>query len=356
MVSRVSDALSRAPDIDRALEGALAACVPEAFACAAIFVAEAGAPPRLAAHAGFESGPPPGLRAEAGWVEECPRELGRAAGLGALVVAPLVAGGERLGALFLGAPTEPSLEAVRLAVARPLAAAVASALALGRARARDVLLAKAVHALRQPLMSLELRVENALATVSHPSVAAEALGERLGGIRGQLGRMGALLDTLSEASRISCGRLELVPEELDLAAIAREAVERRALDALRAECSVELRAGTPVLGLWDRRIRTAIAGLLDNALRHAFGTPVRVTVSGSEGTARLIVQDHGRGVPPEDEKRIQERFERLIARKTPGGLGLGLWLTRHIVEASGGSLIVAPTPGGGATFTVELPR
>jgi signal transduction histidine kinase len=69
----------------------------------------------------------------------------------------------------------------------------------------------------------------------------------------------------------------------------------------------------------------------------------------------LKVVDHGIGIRPEDRERIFGRFERAVSVRHYGGLGLGLWITRQIAEAHGGSVEVTDTPGGGATFIVELP-
>ena len=80
-----------------------------------------------------------------------------------------------------------------------------------------------------------------------------------------------------------------------------------------------------------------------------------VAVSEHQGFARLRVRDHGIGVAPEALGRIFDRFERAVSSSEYGGLGLGLFLTREIVEAHGGSIQAASRPGEGTTFTLELP-
>jgi len=67
------------------------------------------------------------------------------------------------------------------------------------------------------------------------------------------------------------------------------------------------------------------------------------------------VTDHGIGIPPSEQQRIFERFERAVPSQHYGGFGLGLWITRQIVEAHGGSIRVASTVGQGSTFMLELP-
>jgi signal transduction histidine kinase len=68
------------------------------------------------------------------------------------------------------------------------------------------------------------------------------------------------------------------------------------------------------------------------------------------------VGDHGIGIAPEHQARIFDRFERAVSVRHYGGLGLGLWIVRQIVEGHGGSITVASTPGEGSLFTVELPK
>ncbi len=98
-----------------------------------------------------------------------------------------------------------------------------------------------------------------------------------------------------------------------------------------------------------------LQNLLSNAARYGAGKPVEVRLR-REGThARLDVVDHGMGVKPENRARIFNRFERAVSVRHYGGLGLGLWVSRQVVEAHGGEIAVTDTPGGGATFTVELP-
>jgi signal transduction histidine kinase len=79
-------------------------------------------------------------------------------------------------------------------------------------------------------------------------------------------------------------------------------------------------------------------------------------VEGSAASALIRVRDQGIGIAPEHHDRIFGRFERAVSNRHFGGLGLGLWITRQLVEAMGGRISVKSVPNEGATFTVELPR
>jgi signal transduction histidine kinase len=108
--------------------------------------------------------------------------------------------------------------------------------------------------------------------------------------------------------------------------------------------------------MWDRaRLEEALTHLLGNAVKFGAGRPIRLQVSQWGGSARLVVEDQGIGVSPEALERIFGRFERAVPSQEYGGLGLGLFLTRQIVEAHGGTIHVTSRPGEGATFVLELP-
>jgi signal transduction histidine kinase len=127
-------------------------------------------------------------------------------------------------------------------------------------------------------------------------------------------------------------------------------------ETARAGCAVTVSAAASVPGHFDRvRLEAVVQNLLSNAVKFGAGKPIEVRAWGEGGLAHLSVVDHGSGVRPEDRERIWGRFERAVPARHYGGLGLGLWMTRQVVEAHGGSIEVTDTPGGGATFTARLP-
>jgi signal transduction histidine kinase len=96
-------------------------------------------------------------------------------------------------------------------------------------------------------------------------------------------------------------------------------------------------------------------GLVANAVKFGAGKPVEVVAEAYGASAHLVVSDHGIGIPPDDQRRIFERFERAVPTKHYGGFGLGLWIVRNIVEAHGGEISVSSEPGRGSRFEVTLP-
>jgi signal transduction histidine kinase len=112
----------------------------------------------------------------------------------------------------------------------------------------------------------------------------------------------------------------------------------------------------PVMGTWDRpRLQQVLMNLLANAMKYGAGGPVTVTVSTDAGEAVIEVADKGPGIREEDLARIFRRFERAVSVRHYGGLGLGLYVSREIVRAQGGTISARNLASGGACFTVRLP-
>lgn len=220
--------------------------------------------------------------------------------------------------------------------------------------ARDEFLAVAGHELRTPLTALLFHADT-LARVG-AALPPEA-SARLAKVARSARRIARLVDELLDVTRLSAGRLRLEREPMDLAELAREIVVRNSEPAALAGSLLRLEADRPVRGSWDPgRVEQIADALIANALKYGRGRPIEVLVDSDGGVARLAVRDHGIGIAPEDQARIFERFERAASARHYGGLGLGLWIVRQVVEAHGGRIAVASAPGEGSTFTVELPQ
>jgi signal transduction histidine kinase len=132
---------------------------------------------------------------------------------------------------------------------------------------------------------------------------------------------------------------------------------------------MEIASGTAEAPVDGRAIQQALVNLIDNAIKHSpQGGEVRVTCSrrGNEadppphvgGCVSLSVQDQGEGIPPQEREKIFERFYRCGSelRRETQGVGIGLSIVKHIVDAHAGTIQVASEPGKGSTFTIILPR
>jgi signal transduction histidine kinase len=226
-------------------------------------------------------------------------------------------------------------------------------------RIRDDFLAMAGHELRTPLTSLHGATETLL-RASRQGLFGTPTPDRvqrmLNVIEKQDERLLHLVNNLLDVSRLSEGRLELELEEVDLSALVHDVVECFREEIARAQCRLEIHAQDHIVGWWDRsRLDQVVTNLLTNALKYGAGSEVTICVSADATSARLTVADRGIGIAPQHLERIFGRFERAVAVKEYSGVGLGLSIARDIVEALGGTLGVVSEPGGGATFTVELP-
>jgi PAS domain S-box-containing protein len=223
-------------------------------------------------------------------------------------------------------------------------------------RTRDEFLSVASHELKTPLTPLSIKLQALARSAEAKAVQPERMAKDVEVMRRQVKRLSDLVNDLLDVSRISTGRLQLELDEVDLSLVVREVVSQFEPQAVKAGCLLELRTEERVVGRWDRlRVEQVVVNLLSNALKYGAGKPVYVRVEAEGGWARLQVRDEGIGIAPEHLGRIFGKFERAVSERHYGGLGLGLYITRQVVEWMGGSVSAESHLGQGATFRVELP-
>lgn len=227
-------------------------------------------------------------------------------------------------------------------------------------RARDEFMSIAAHELRTPLTPLKMQID-LLGRVAKQTIPEGATGraellEMLESSSGQVTRLVALIGELLDVSTIRVGRLALSLESLDLVELVRGVVVRHRMGLEAAGSVVAVRATGELCGRWDRlRIEQVVANVLANAMKYGAGKPIEVEVAEDAGQACLTVRDRGIGIDESDRDRIFERFERAVPVRHFGGFGLGLYVTREIVRAHGGSIEIQSRPGAGSAFVVRLP-
>lgn len=233
-------------------------------------------------------------------------------------------------------------------------------------RVRDDFLSLAAHELRTPVTALQLAFQS-LARSEHaaagpqPTLSPEArsliVRRRLGTIERQLSRLNLLIEQLLDVSLIVDGGLSMVRSEVDLSEVARRVLVQLEEPLRASESPVTIDAPEPVIGNWDcTRLEQVVTNLVANAVKYGSGKPIEVIVRARPEAAQLAVRDHGIGIAPSDQARVFGRFERAVPSEHYAGLGLGLYVVRHIVEQLGGNVTCESVPQQGSTFTVTLPR
>jgi signal transduction histidine kinase len=254
-----------------------------------------------------------------------------------------------------------------LALARELARTAALAIDNARLyreaqhaiRLREEFLSIASHELKTPITALQLQVQSLLSGLarSPEGPSPERLRRSLETVERQVGRQTQLVNDLLDVSRIGAGRLELHPEAVHLSSLVREVAERFEPELTRTGSTLGLELSPEAIGFWDRlRLDQVVTNLLSNAVKYGRGNPIHLCTLVEGERVRLTVGDGGIGIAPESLSRLFNRFERAVSERNYGGFGLGLWITRQIVEAMGGRIAVESELGVGSTFTVELPR
>jgi signal transduction histidine kinase len=224
-------------------------------------------------------------------------------------------------------------------------------------RSRDAFLTIASHELKAPLTTLQLQAQGLQRMIGRDvPVDQMQLLQRTTIIDRQSKRLANLIDDMMDVSRVAAGRLTFDVQDVDLVQLVREVVERFEDESLQVGSSLELDLPESAVGRWDRvRLDQVLTNLLSNALKYGEQQPVAIRVETSPGMVRVYVQDRGIGIAAENQGRVFEPFERFASGQHYVGFGLGLWITRQIVEAQGGHVLVESEPGQGSRFVVELP-
>jgi PAS domain S-box-containing protein len=285
-----------------------------------------------------------------------------------LIASPLIARGRALGTLVLGTGAESGhrLGIADLPIAQELARRAALALDNVRLydqlretdRRKDEFLAMLAHELRNPLAAIVNAGE--LLRLRADDEAVRGLATEM--VARQARHMARLVDDLLDVSRITRGAIPLLRQPLELGQLLREAVEgtRSRLDQRQQQLSIAL----PSEPVWvegdEARLEQVISNLLSNSSKFTpDGGTITVELEADATEATLRVRDAGAGISPEFLPRVFDLFaqeDRSLAR-SEGGLGIGLTLTRTLVEQHGGRIAAASEgPGKGSVFTVRLPR
>lgn len=225
-------------------------------------------------------------------------------------------------------------------------------------RMKDYFISVASHELRTPLTLVRGQVQMLERDVGNPAREGK-MRRRTNVVMRNVDRMGRLIEALLDATRLQTRRMPLQLAPLDLAELCRAVVE--GFEGVAGEGRVVIDAPDRPVGVMGDpdRLEQVLLNLLGNAQSHSpeEGT-VAVRLWAQGGAARVSVSDEGAGIAARELPKVFDRFYQAVGSDPTyhrGGLGLGLYITRGIVEAHDGRIWVESPPGEGATFTVELP-
>jgi two-component system sensor histidine kinase ResE len=217
-------------------------------------------------------------------------------------------------------------------------------------------LANVSHELKTPLTSVQgfsqAMIDGALNKPEDYTEAARIIND-------EALRMRGLVDDLLYLSQVEAGQVVLQEESVNPLDLLRDTSERFRRRAAQAGVSIEIVPGrSPAIRADSRRLEQALANLLDNAVRHTpAGGRITLGSTASNGTVRLSVQNSGSYIPPDVAPHIFERFYQVdpLKARADGNTGLGLAITREIVEAHGGQVDVRSSREAGTEFVISMP-
>jgi two-component system sensor histidine kinase KdpD len=219
---------------------------------------------------------------------------------------------------------------------------------------RNALLSSISHDLRTPLASIVGASSTLLAAGER--LGDDARRELLHSVRDEAERMSATVTNVLDMARLQAGAVRLNLQWYPLEEIVGSALAALSSQLGRHPVHVALAPGLPLVRLDAVMIERVLANLLENAAKYtAAGTPLEIAAVATGGSITVSVSDRGAGIPPGQEERIFEKFQRLADESAQSGAGLGLAICRAIVEAHGGHIAARNRPGGGAVFSFSLP-
>ena len=226
---------------------------------------------------------------------------------------------------------------------------------------RDDFILTASHELRTPLTPLRMQLELLSSLIQSRRIEAkDRIGsELLDMIQNsdrQISSLVHLIQDMLEVTQMSGGRWKLNRSLFDLSHLVSDVVAKFQAQISTSHCSVEVHVAENIMVRYDRfRIEQVLSNLVSNAIKYGSGKPIQISASCEGERIKIIVQDFGIGISENDRTRIFGRFERAASSSRIGGLGLGLYITKQIVEAHGGQIFFESALGLGSKFTVELP-
>ena len=208
------------------------------------------------------------------------------------------------------------------------------------------------HELRSPLTSV--KGYTSLLLNKWDRLGDEQKKMMLGQVHHDADRVTRLVTELLDISRLETGRLHLRRQQVDLVALAGSVVAKLALEYPDLDCELEIPDDFPGVYADPDKVEQVLTNLVENAAKYASPIGMRLVGTVGDDVVEFAVHDRGEGIPMSDLPRVFSKFFRRDHGK-PTGSGLGLWISRGLVEAHGGRLTATSIEGQGSVFTFTLP-
>lgn len=223
---------------------------------------------------------------------------------------------------------------------------------------RDDFLSIVSHELKTPITSLRLQNQMALRNLDRSgliSFTSEKLTKTFNNTGKQLDKLTHLIEDLLDVTKISAGTLTVEPIESNFSLIIADILDRYS-EQLATMKSLDVNIDGPVMVYCDPfRAEQVVINLISNAIKYAPNSPLEIHLSKENGNAILKIKDSGPGIDMDKLQNVFERFKRGKNNKNVNGLGLGLYISKQIIDAHRGKIEVESQLGVGTTFTVTFP-
>lgn len=226
---------------------------------------------------------------------------------------------------------------------------------------REEFLSIASHELKTPITSMQLQFQAAAKMIAGKNkmvYQADMVEKRVTTAIRQLSRMTKLIEDMLDSSRIAMNKFQLNRQSFDLAKLMSEILDRymEQFKATDIVLNVTIPENLPFIVNGDEyRIEQVITNLINNAIKYGAKKPLSISLAQIGIDAVIKVEDQGIGIPKESLKHIFKRYERVDSTKNLGGLGLGLYISKRIIESHHGKIEVESDLGVRTTFTVTIP-
>ena len=224
---------------------------------------------------------------------------------------------------------------------------------------RDEFISIASHEMKTPLTSMKMQFDITKMNFkksNYKSLDPEKLEKMFEVTDRQIGRLTGLIEDMLDVSRVSFGNLPIERENVNLNKLIYAVIDKIALQLKQSKNTVHVTADKEIIGFWDySRLEQVITNILMNSTKYSAGTDIAIDLSLNKDNACIKIRDYGMGIPKEMQNKIFSRFERAVSANNISGMGLGLYITKEILNRHHGTIKVESELGQGALFIIELP-